>query len=86
MIFTSTAKGQSSGTAVMVKKGRGINVYRAIKTDSNDGSFGVEVIYQNKLCKLVSVCTSNDAVNRRELFATLRQYVDTPCRTVLGDD
>lgn len=45
VIFMSTAKGQSSGTAVNVRKGRGINVYPAIKTDMNERSCGVEVIY-----------------------------------------
>ncbi|KAM7291028.1 hypothetical protein ISCGN_027603 [Ixodes scapularis] len=84
--FSSKANAHSGGSSVLIRKGRGIEICPERETDHNGRISAVEVLYRGELHKLVSVFAPNDIAERKEFFIALREYVDTPCKTVLAGD
>ncbi|KAM7313774.1 hypothetical protein ISCGN_003567 [Ixodes scapularis] len=84
--FSSKANAHSGGSSVLIRKGRGIEICPERETDHNGRISAVEVLYRGELHKLVSVYAPNDIAERKNFFIALREYVDTPCKTVLAGD
>ncbi|CAN8019052.1 unnamed protein product [Ixodes persulcatus] len=68
----------------MIRKKRGIPICPEWEGDRNGRVCAVEMLHCGQLHKLVSVYAPNDATERRDFFKNLRQYLDTPCRTIIA--
>ncbi|KAM7309188.1 hypothetical protein ISCGN_012819 [Ixodes scapularis] len=86
VIFLSRAFGQSGGTAIMIRKKKNIVICPDWEGDRNGRVCAVEMLHCGQLHRLVSAYAPNDATERRDFFKNLRQYLDTPCRTILAGD
>ncbi|KAM7310518.1 hypothetical protein ISCGN_007426 [Ixodes scapularis] len=86
VIFLSRAFGQSGGTAIMIRKKKNIAICPDWEGDRNGRVCAVEMLHCGQLHRLVSAYAPNDATERRDFFKNLRQYLDTPCRTILAGD
>ncbi|KAM7314861.1 hypothetical protein ISCGN_004645 [Ixodes scapularis] len=86
VIFLSRAFGQSGGTAIMIRKKKNFAICPEWEGDRNGRVCAVEMLHCGQLHRLVSVYAPNDATERRDFFKNLRQYLDTPCRTILAGD
>lgn len=84
--YHSKANGMSGGTAILIRKRTEMKVCPEWETDRNGRVCAVEVLHQGELHKLISVYASNEVAEREIFFKSLRQYVDTPCKTVLAGD
>ncbi|KAM7309595.1 hypothetical protein ISCGN_006599 [Ixodes scapularis] len=86
VIFLSRAFGQSGGTAIMIRKKKNIAMCPDWEGDRDGRVCAVEMLHCGQLHRLVSAYAPNDATERRDFFKNLRQYLDTPCRTILAGD
>ncbi|KAM7282119.1 hypothetical protein ISCGN_002269 [Ixodes scapularis] len=86
VIFLSRTFGQSGGTAIMIRKKKIIAICPDWEGDRNGRVWAVEMLHCGQLHRLVSAYAPNDATERRDFFKNLRQYLDTPCRTILAGD
>ncbi|KAM7311929.1 hypothetical protein ISCGN_008836 [Ixodes scapularis] len=86
VIFLSRAFGQSGGTAIMIRKKKNIAICPDWEGDRNGRVCAVEMLHCGQLHRLVSAYAPNDATERRDFFKNLRQYLDTPSRTILAGD
>ncbi|KAH7959508.1 hypothetical protein HPB49_011555 [Dermacentor silvarum] len=82
----SPACGFSGGTAILVKKQSAVIVYPEWDKDRNGRICSVELVYRNELYKLISIHAPNDSSLRKEFFSGLRQYLDSPGRTIFAGD
>lgn len=82
----SNAVGHSAGTAILVRKNRGITVFPEWKTDHSGRVCAVDLLCQSVLLRVVSVHAPNEPAERKTFFEDLKQYIDTPARVIVGGD
>ncbi|KAM7306223.1 uncharacterized protein ISCGN_009960 [Ixodes scapularis] len=84
--YHSKANGMRGGSAILIRKRTEMKVCPEWETDRNGRVCAVEVLHQGELHKLISVYAPNEVAEREHFFKSLRQYVDTPRKTVLAGD
>lgn len=82
----SCAISSSAGTAVLVRKHKGIAVFPDWETDQSGRVCAIDMLYQNDIFRVVAVHAPNQPAERKVFFINLRQYVSTSAATILGGD
>lgn len=84
--YHARAVGHSGGSTIMIRKDRGFIVYPEWESDKNGRVCSVEVIWRHESLKVISVYAPNEASDRKFFFDNLRQYLDTPVKTIVAGD
>lgn len=82
----SKAIASSGGTGILIRKHRGLVIFPEFERDSSGRICAVDLIQDKRLFKCLSIYAPNEPAERKEFFASLRQYLDTPSSTILGGD
>lgn len=85
-IRVTKAVGHSGGTAIFVRKNRGITIFPTWEFDRNGRISAVDLMRNSEILRVVSVYAPNQQAERKEFFVNLRQYLDTPVKTIMAGD
>lgn len=85
-VFTSNAVGRSGGTAVLVRKNAKFTTFSEWERDMDGRVCSVELLHRREMYKVVSIHAPNVQSERKSFFINLRQYLDTPVKTILAGD
>lgn len=82
----SKAVSSSGGTGILIRRNRGLSMFPEFERDRSGRICAVDLMRGDQLLKFVSIYAPNEPADRKDFFVTLRQYLDTPCTTILGGD